>query len=66
MYTPGNVTVDETFTMSYRANTYTVRFDKNNQTATGSMSDQQMEYGTAKKLSELPKAESLGLSVSRQ
>lgn len=48
--TPGNVTGDETFTMSYRANTYTVRFDKNNQAATGSMSDQQMAYGTAKKL----------------
>ena len=48
--TPGNVTGDETFTMSYRANTYTVRFDKNNQAATGSMSDQQMTYGTAKKL----------------
>lgn len=47
---PGNVTGDETFTMSYRANTYTVRFDKNNQAATGSMSDQQMTYGTAKKL----------------
>ena len=48
--TPGSVTGDETFTMSYRANTYTVRFDKNNQAATGSMSDQQMAYGTAKKL----------------
>ena len=48
--TPGNVTGDETFTMSYRANTYTIRFDKNNQAATGSMSDQQMAYGTAKKL----------------
>ena len=48
--TLGNVTGDETFTMSYRANTYTVRFDKNNQAATGSMSNQQMAYGTAKKL----------------
>ena len=48
--TPGSVTGDETFTMSYRANTYTVRFDKNNQAATGSMSNQQMAYGTAKKL----------------
>ena len=48
--TPGTVTGDETFTMSYRENTYTVRFDKNNQAATGSMSDQQMTYGTAKKL----------------
>lgn len=48
--TTGNVTGDETFTMSYRANTYTVRFDKNNQAATGSMPDQQMAYGAAKKL----------------
>lgn len=49
--TASNITADTTITVNYRANNYTIKFDKNSNRATGTMPDMQMEYGQSKTLS---------------
>ena len=49
--TASNITANTTITVNYRANNYTIKFDKNSNRATGTMSDMQMEYGQSKTLS---------------
>lgn len=49
--TASNITADTTITVNYRANNYTIKFDKNSNRATGTMPDIQMEYGQSKTLS---------------
>ena len=50
--TASNITADTTITVNYRANNYTIKFDKNSNRATGTMPDMQMEYGQSKTLSK--------------
>ena len=45
------VTSDMTVTVNYRANNYTIQFDKNNTNATGTMPNLSMEYDKSKNLS---------------
>ena len=49
--TASNITADTTITVNYRANNYTIKFDKNSNRATGTMLDMQMEYGQSETLS---------------
>ncbi len=47
---PETVTADLTVTASYTANTYKVKFDKNDTAATGTMADQDFTYGVTQTL----------------
>ena len=49
--TASNITADTTITVNYRANNYTIKFDKNSYRAAGTMPDMQMEYGQSETLS---------------
>ena len=49
--TASNITANTTITVNYRANNYTIKFDKNSNHATGTMPDMQMEYGQSETLS---------------